>query len=65
MDNAAVIIVWARRFSVPKKSVNPMVRMAPVNSTNHKIPGTMPEAYDEPSPSRLGNQVKLMKSLGQ
>ena len=43
-DRAPVISAWARRFSVPKKNVKPMVTTAPPNSTTQMMPGMMPSA---------------------
>jgi hypothetical protein len=43
-DRVPVTATWARRFSVPKNNVKPIVRIAPLDSTSWSTLGVVPEA---------------------
>ena len=57
MDNIPVIMIWARRFAVPKKNVKPMVRAGAAEKHQPDDPRHDARGHDEPGATRLSDKV--------
>ena len=60
-DRIPVISAWTRTFSVPKNSVKPTVRTAPLQ-TRARAPRDGARGQDEPRTAGLGKMVELLEA---